>query len=248
MYYQSYEDYIRSILGYPVAQDVCTNTYSNNMMTSPNTEFMMQTPMYSDEIMDLYPEIYKILNPMVCKICEANTKPITRELIDAMTDEIYTNIESDPSVVDTINVRVNLPKEEKIENSRDNSTRSRTQVVNPSLSTTSSTGSSNRTKEARPERSARQERASNSLSKQDKIVETSKNITEYNNMQEEREYRQRRRNTTLQDLIRILILNQLLGGHRRPPRPRPRPPRPPFPGRPGQNPRPPFPGGGRTKS
>ena len=251
MYYQSYEDYIRSILGYPVAQDVCTNTYSNNMMTSPNTEFMMQTPMYSDEIMDLYPEIYKILNPMVCKICEANTKPITRELIDAMTEEIYMNIESDPSVVDTINVRVNLPKEEKIENSRENnSVQSKNKMTNAtsSLSTTSSVGSSSRAKEARVEKSARQERVSNSLSKQDKIVETSNNVTENSNVQGNREYRQIRRKTTLQDLIRILILNQLLGRNRRPPRPRPRPPRPPFPGRPGQNPRPPFPGGGRTKS
>ena len=68
-----------------------------------------------------------------------------------------------------------------------------------------------------------------------------------------REYRQTRRNSTLQDLIKILILNQLLGGNFRPPRPpRPRPPfpdgpipnpRPPFPGGPGSNPRPPFPDG-----
>ena len=50
-----------------------------------------------------------------------------------------------------------------------------------------------------------------------------------------------RRNNTLRDLIKILILNQLLGGRR----PHiPNPPRPPFPGnpgpRPGPGPRPPI--------
>lgn len=249
MYYQSYEDYIRSILGYPMAQNVYADTYasSNSMMISSETEYLNQTPMYSSEIMDLYPEIYKIINPMVCKICEANTKPITKELIDAMTEEIYMNLESDPSVVDTINVRVNLPKEENKESNRDkNSTQYKVQAKS-NLNTTSSLVNSGKSKDTRPEKSARQERVSNSLSKQDKIVETSDNV-ENSNVQGSKEYRQIRRNTTLQDLIRILILNQLLGGNRRPPRPRPRPPRPPYPGRPGQNPRPPFPGGGRIKS
>ena len=145
------------------------------------------------------------------------------------------------------NIYQNLPKEENKESNRDkNSTQSKVQAKS-NLNTTSSLVNSGKSKDTRPEKSARQERVSNSLSKQDKIVETSDNV-ENSNVQGSKEYRQIRRNTTLQDLIRILILNQLLGGNRRPPRPRPRPPRPPYPGRPGQNPRPPFPGGGRIKS
>ena len=83
MYYQNYEDYIRSILGYPTQAQ---NTYSNDL--NMQYEYITQSPRYSSEILELYPEIYKIVNPMVCKICEANTKPITRELIDQMTEEV----------------------------------------------------------------------------------------------------------------------------------------------------------------
>lgn len=59
---------------------------------------------------------------------------------------------------------------------------------------------------------------------------------------EKRETRQR--DNVLRDLIKILILRELLG-HGIPPRPRPPRPRPPFPGpgpRPPMPPRPPFPG------
>lgn len=55
-------------------------------------------------------------------------------------------------------------------------------------------------------------------------------------------------NNFLRDLIRILILQKIIGGGHRPPMP-PRPPRPPFPGGPNPGPRPPrppFPGGPRT--
>lgn len=216
MYYQNYEDYIRSILGYPVSQSGNMNTYENCYMTSDYSSF--QTPNYSDEIMDLYPEIYKILNPMVCKICEANTKPIDNDLIERMTEEIYLNIESDPSLAENeiVNVRVNLPKE----NSKVvSASQSRTTSAVPTASATSSV-SSKRLRDNRTEK---------------KENKTERNTEATNS--ENRESRQFDRNNTLRDLIRILILNRLLGRDIRRPRPRPRP-RPPFPGGPGPNPNP----------
>ena len=206
MYYDDYENYIRSILGYPIQMP---NTYSNNL--SMQYEYVTQTPRYSNEVLELYPEIYKIVNPMVCKICEANTKPITRELIDQMTEEIYLNLENEPgmSEMDTVNVRVSLPEEKKSRNEARNSA-----VKSP----IKSNNEQNRMQEKREKR--------------EDIVTGREN----------RENRQTRRNSTLQDLIKILILNQLLGGNMRPPRPVPPRPRPPFPGGPDLNPRPPFPG------
>lgn len=197
MYYQNYEDYMRSILGYPI-QLSNTNMSTYNNSANINYEYVTQTPRYSSEILDLYPEIYKILNPMVCKICESNTKPITRELIEQMTDEIYLNLESDPSSFendDIVNVRVNLPPEKN-----KNTTKNTVNEVKK--------GKDNR-------------------------AESSNTLTEKTT--ENRDNRQRR-NNTLRDLIRILILNQLLGGNVRPPRPMP--PRPPYPGggRPGNRP------------
>ena len=130
MYYQNYEDYMRAILGQPIqmSQNDGYNTYTNYSNTQ--YEYLSEMPRYSDEILALYPDIYKLVNPMVCKICEANTKPISRELIEQMTDEIYLNLESDTGVEEeVINVRVNLPKS-KSESSGDRIEQSKTKNTN----------------------------------------------------------------------------------------------------------------------
>ena len=200
MYYQNYEDYMRSILGYPIQdQNLFSNTYSNYN----NTEYEYTTlmPRYSREILDLYPEIYKIVNPMVCKLCEANTKPITKELLEQMTEEIYLNIESDPSeyISQVVNVKVNLPNQDE-------------------------------------KRQSKTMFQSNFSSQKSNDLKREYGVEEKINT----ENRQARRNNNmLRDLIKILILNQLLGGNMRPLRPRP--PRPPFPIRPEINPIPPRP-------
>lgn len=220
MYYQNYEDYMRSILGYPIQNNINYNDTYNN--TDIRYEYLTNVPRYSNEILDLYPEIYKIINPMVCKICEANSKPITRELVEQMTDEIYLNIESDTTIEDeVINVRVNLPQA-KLESNENRQSQKNSQNTNNSTS--------------RRIRDNRQENRNNN-----RVEEPVSDKS----LSQNRENRQiRRRNNTLRDLIKILILNQLLGRGRPPHRPpRPNPPRSPFPGGPGPNPRPPFPGG-----
>ena len=215
MYYQNYEDYIRSILGYPVM--TANGQYGNNISNTYSYEYVSNRPTYNQDILNLYPEIYKILNPMICKICEANTKPITSELIEQMTDEIYLNLESDTNIDDEIiNIRVNLPNSEAEAN--------RNRQVQKNVQKTSG-NTSKRIRDNRQDNSTK-----------NRVEETAKTTSQ------PREDRQiRRRNNTLRDLIKILILNQLLGGRRpqRPPRPFP-PPRPPFPGGPRPNPRPPI--------
>ena len=178
MYYKNYEDYIRNILGYPIKQNLNmsrefyndTYNYSNNI------------PKYSNEILNLYPEIYKIINPMVCKICEANSKPITEELLEQMTDEIYLNIEGDMNISDDIiNVRVNIPKNSEknissqniIKETKNTYNRNMAQNNNPNI-----------------------------------LKQNTQNLNNENIINSEK--RQVRRNNTLRDLIKILILNQLL--------------------------------------
>lgn len=129
MYYQSYEEYIRNILGYPTyeANNQYSNTY-NNIYTINNR------PQYNQELLNLYPEIHRVLNPMVCKICETNTKPISKELIEQMTDEIYANFEADDTNlgINTTNVRVNIkePVNENINSARINKTGKQNRVTN----------------------------------------------------------------------------------------------------------------------
>ena len=201
MYYQNYEEYMRSILGYPSREQ---NKFSDTYRDYPNMinyNYFGQLPRYSSEILDLYPEIYKIVNPMVCKVCEANTKPISRELIEQMVDEIYLNIESDPEEYggEVINVRVNLPdinsKQEDKRQNKNNQSNSNSMTLS-------------RMKDNRIEK--RQEKLEKELAVDNSIKQN----------------RQVRRNNTLRDLIKILILNQLLGGNMRPPRTRPPYPRP----------------------
>ena len=156
MYYQDYEDYMRSVLGCPMDRMNTYATYPYTMTSFENAQTYSDIPRYSDEIMNLYPEIYRIVNPMVCKICDSNTKPITCELVDKMTDEIYRNLEVQP-------------ESDTMTNDRESS------------------------------------KISNRTTKEKESVE----VKETKNILEDRQ--RRPDNKILRDLIRILILNRLLG-------------------------------------
>ena len=85
MNYDNYEDYMRSVLGY------VPNTYINSNI--PNYA-PQQTQESMEENTDLYPEIYKIIYPMIKKTCEnLQNQDITKDLIENVTNVVYTNIE-----------------------------------------------------------------------------------------------------------------------------------------------------------
>ena len=188
MYYQNYDEYIRSILGYPVLTST-NNQFMNMNASTYNYGYTENKPMYSQDIMNLYPEIYKIINPMVCKICESNTKPITKELVEQMTDEIYLNIETDNTFADMniVNVRVNSENNNKDKND---------------------------TKVGNLNNSRKNQISYKSEKRNDNIKE--KDISSLNNGNRiEEGARSTHKNPILHDLIKILILNQLLFGNSR---------------------------------
>ena len=188
MYYQNYDEYIRSILGYPVLTST-NNQFMNMNASTYNYGYTENKPMYSQDIMNLYPEIYKIINPMVCKICESNTKPITKELVEQMTDEIYLNIETDNTFADMniVNVRVNSENNNKDKND---------------------------TKVGNLNNSRKNQISYKSEKRNDNIKE--KDISSLNNGSRiEEGARSTHKNPILRDLIKILILNQLLFGNSR---------------------------------
>lgn len=79
-----YEEYMRSVLGYqPASYNNINNT--NNIEEISNRQ--------TQELENCYPDIYRIVYPMVQKACSQNTQTITRELVDSMTNEIYFSIE-----------------------------------------------------------------------------------------------------------------------------------------------------------
>lgn len=235
---ESYEEYIRSILGYPRADyfnsnetiDQCQNCndmnyYSNigntnfdskfndfyNISNSNgfynignsngfynnnfNNDFRMEN---REKLENCYPEIYKLVYPMVLKKCQNSRATITADDIDNMTDEIYYALENKEG----IELNINLTN--SVSNSRDMNLQ-------------------------------------NLNEKRDKVNNKADvKIKEITEKKEKRETRQI--NKGLRDLIKILLLRELLNrpGQRPPmPGPGPYPPvRPPLP------PRPPMPGSG----
>ena len=125
MYYQNYEDYMKSVLGnnnqaqyvnsprqiYPYNYYVPTYTQAVENFADNNTnqvQAIMQpeavpantTNVSNDvaRIRKMYPDIYVILNPMVEKTVSENSgKEITEEVLEAMTNKIYDAVEEDMS-------------------------------------------------------------------------------------------------------------------------------------------------------
>ena len=155
------------------------------------------------DIENMYPEIYKIIYPMIQKACMQNNKPITKEVLDEMTSDIYNNIEAN----NIVNLNIDIVNNRNEKNSAQQSS-------------SQSTGTSeNRSSQVNT-----------------KNVTTSIQNREYHHA-----------NNPIRDLIKVLLIRELLGDRPsvRPPRPfppgpgpfPPRPPRPPMPGNP--PPRPP---------
>ena len=202
-----YEEYMQNFFNYPIggyrntyeqyAQDGCGINYEprygfemvENYPYSYNPNYIQgntqnyQNRNTSQELEDLYPEIYKIVYPMVRKVCAKNNyRGYSKNEVDRMVEEVYSNIE----VNDAVELNITLNNDVR-GTSKDNNS----------------------------EKDAREN-------------------------ENRGEKRQIRRNSGLNDLIRILILRELLGRPGcfgpncrpgigpRPPMP-PRPPRPPFP-------------------
>ena len=155
---ESFDDYIRSILGYQNMHNMHVQSNSNNYNLNNNNN--------REELENCYPEIYKIVYPMVSQRCSTMNQPVTRKTIENMTNEIYSSIE----VNTPIKVNINLQNQVQEVNNRNNR----------------------------------------------------KKISESENTKKENRGDDRQTgNSILNDLIRILILRELLGRPDRPPRPLP---------------------------
>ena len=101
MYYQNYEDYMRSVLGYQNNEP--NYTYDNN-----NYYPRMEQSQYND-LDQFYPEVYRIVNPVVENVCNKNRdKQVTEELVRSMTDEVYANVEGNAKLQLNVEVKQEL--------------------------------------------------------------------------------------------------------------------------------------------
>ena len=220
MYYQNYEDYMRTILGYPVErQNTYSNYNTNNCLRFNDTNLAIQNmprenqyvqvnSARNDEsdVLNFYPEIYKIVNPMICKVCEKYKEPITKELIVKMTDEVYNNLEETDSTT-VVNINATLSNKTVVKNERISTTKneSNADVENKIQNRNSKTSQSMQT-----------------------YLRNKDNISSVKNKENIETRQVKPKNNLLRDLIQILILKRLLEGNRPPVINPPRPPRPPI--------------------
>ena len=185
MYQNSYEEYMRNSLGYQNMMGPMPNMNGNNEIYEEENNFTYN----QNNIDKMYPEIYHIIYPMVCKACMNIQENITEDLVSRMTNDIYTSVEN-----------MEMPQE--------------TRSIPPNATAQSS-------------KSTKSDSISTS-----RVTPHTNTTTVSNSVRQEN----RNRNPLLRDLIRILVLRELVGNQERP-----RPPfRPPYGGgfNPGPGPRP----------
>ena len=278
MYKDSYNDYIRSVLGnsesnneglkYPDEDksyycdyshpknnmqqfDMPNNSYNQN----DNQNYNMQdyNIMYSDhqnrygmpnyyeyadypngynstetranpDIEECYPEIYGVVYPMVQKACRSITEPVTKVDVEKMVEELYGSLEGNDDRVEQkqVNSAEHFRTNETNRNQMSNRTNRSTGLFKPNVEP-------KREVPIPPKVEQKQDVISNT-NILDKTNESTKETRYCNN--------------GVCDIIRILLIRELLGGPNKPgPRPPFRPgPRPPFGPYPpfGPGPRPPF--------
>ena len=100
--YRNYEDYMQTVLGYNANPSTygynynVPNTYReaemfNSVQENPNMQ----------EIKKLYPEIYRVVYPVVQKVCTKRNMPtVTEEMISEMVEEVYGVIEPGDDIVE----------------------------------------------------------------------------------------------------------------------------------------------------
>lgn len=108
MLYNNYEDYMRSVLGYSNFQNNTYQPYYNDYNNAQMNQYQAREQLYNTE--ELYPEIYRIINPLVCQKCDNNNQPITEELVSQMTNEIYDNVVNRIEIQNFINLNIETRK------------------------------------------------------------------------------------------------------------------------------------------
>ena len=213
MYYQNYEDYMKSVLGNSYQNEYMNQNYNipfmpnqsmpvnNNVMENAadcnknNIQNQTKVHTYSNEISTnekmesikkMYPDIYCLLMPMINKIVEENkNKEITESLMEYMTMEIYNNIEDD-----MMGRKVESPKKSiNIPNTRNTVSNSRLSTTQNSTTATSriSSQTNSNIHIAKPETRER--------------TLVNNNFTQCN---------KKIGNPALKDLIKILIINKII--------------------------------------
>lgn len=210
MYYQNYEDYMKSVLGNSYSNEYINQNYNNpyvsatpsipvNANVMKNTNIKPKNDMQNksnistynkdmdklEKIKKMYPDIYCLLMPMVNKIVEENkNKEITVSLIENMTIEIYNNIEDD-----MMGRKTTMQDNSKLSNTRNNVNTPRIVTSQNSMNVNSRT----------------------SMQNSSNIHVSNSNVRESGSLLNSNTQNSKKiGNPALKDLIKILIINKII--------------------------------------
>lgn len=212
MYYQNYEDYMRQVLGYPINDPSIYETYNyRDEGTYVNNQ--LQCNLTQNDINKLYPEIYNLIYPLVCRACDTNNEPISAVNIEKITDSIYKSVEKNQTIV---NIEIG------VENSKTEHNEKPVNLEQNRLS------ARQEMKKAMLQTGLKQEINKDSYSKKTCTkFENRENIIKKLPTNNENRETIKPNNSLLRDLIKILVLQRFLNKINKPPIPNP--PRPNYP-------------------
>ncbi len=235
-----YEDYFKSVVGGNFNSPEYYNdpTYENKtyeprqVSTLPNYNYSSSNYMDDEKIMDLYPDIYKVVSPMIEKMILAkNVNDLNENNLNEWTLEIYDALEAEDDNANKRNItyesettNANISKPSNLTNNRNN-----TISINNNLTNSATNNSIARSQVDNTKIVNNAIKTTNTVNSAIKSANTVSNVmnTASTNIDKSLEVVSRyrnRNNPLLRDLIRIMILNRLFGnngGNR--PRPRPYP-------------------------
>ncbi|MCL2383673.1 MAG: hypothetical protein FWC79_06040 [Oscillospiraceae bacterium] len=115
MNYRNYGDYMGDMVHHHMPHDMCPGCGGAQEMHH-TYEGEHEMPSYApemDELNDMYPEVYRIMYPMVRRTCnQYRHRRITREVLDDMVTEVYSNMEPE----EVMNVKDNLMRNGDVKN------------------------------------------------------------------------------------------------------------------------------------
>lgn len=100
MFNNVYQEYINNMLGTNPNYNRIENLNFENTI---NTNQIFQNQVSSENLEKLYPEIYKLLYPMIQHACMKNTSQLSESTINAMVEEIYSNFVANPGTEEDFN-------------------------------------------------------------------------------------------------------------------------------------------------
>lgn len=103
----------------------------NNLIPNSNIGFSPNNGMIQN-LSNLYPSIYRIINPVAARVVSNNNQPITEDSLNNMTDTVFNIVEGQIDIGEENNTRMTITENQINSNTNSNSNLQNTKAVDSS--------------------------------------------------------------------------------------------------------------------